>query len=101
MAGSNVTTLVDYRITEGFRDYLYRTIDLGIMEGRLGEMEFTSEVIPLIEALHHVLAGGAAKVEIAQPGEASLVAELNEKLDRARHQANAVNGAAQVYVTAS
>jgi len=62
-------------------------------------MEQSPEVRRLIEAAHHVLAGGKVEVSVIEKGDAARVAELTALSVEARRQSNDANLAAGTYVT--
>jgi hypothetical protein len=74
--------LVTAEIAAVSRDYLYRWVELGMLEGSLGNMRFSPEIAEIMEAVHHVLAGGRVEVEIQEPGAAPIVEELESMLQQ-------------------
>jgi hypothetical protein len=72
--------LVPVTMAEGAREYLYRLVDLGVIEGPLGEMQPPPEILKIVEALHHVLAGGKVEIEVSDPGNRPVVQELSDRL---------------------
>ena len=69
------------QIPSAARDYAYRWLDLGAIEGPVGNMQLSPELIAIMEAIHHVLAGGEAVVEIKEAGAAPIVEELDSMLN--------------------
>jgi hypothetical protein len=65
----------------------------------LGAAEGNPQLVKLIEAAHHVLAGGSADVTITAMGDASRVTALNTLRDTAMLRSNELNGAAGTYVS--
>ncbi|NVJ04432.1 hypothetical protein HUW63_04135 [Myxococcus sp. AM001] len=57
------------------------------MEGPLGARALNPALRPILEALHHVLAGGEVAVQLLQRGNADLVNELNLRAERATEEA--------------
>ncbi|WIG94241.1 hypothetical protein [Myxococcus sp. SDU36] len=57
------------------------------MEGPLGARALNPALRPILEALHHVLAGGEVSVQLLQRGNADLVNELNLRAERATEEA--------------
>ena len=88
------TRLVGVQFTESTYGYLTRCLDLGALEGTLGDMRLTSEVAAVLQALHAVLAGGKVTVQIESQGNPDIFNELNGRLETAGRDANAVNTAA-------
>lgn len=60
-------------------DYMQSLETLGLMEGRPGAQQLNPNVTEVVNALHHVLAGGEAKVTIAKEGNPDIVEELGDK----------------------
>ncbi|AEI63503.1 hypothetical protein [Corallococcus macrosporus] len=74
-------------------DYLARGRELGAVEGPLGARVLNPALRPVLEALHHVLAGGEVSVHILQRGNADLVDELNLRAERATEEASTLDTA--------
>jgi len=72
-------------------EYLLRICELGALEGALEEMDIPPSLKPLIEAMHHILAGGRAEVNILEQGDPDIVPDLNGRLARGIHESNAIN----------
>src|SRR5262245_10737464 len=83
--------LVTRETTSNAYAYQIRLLQLGALEGALGNIAVNPDLKPVIEALHQVLAGGAVEITIAQAGNLDIVTELNRRLERATTEANAVN----------
>ncbi|AKQ69937.1 hypothetical protein A176_006849 [Myxococcus hansupus] len=75
-------------------DYLARSHALGATEGPVGARALNPALRPLMEALHHVLAGGEVAVHIVRPGNADLVDELNHRAERATEASTTLGMAA-------
>lgn len=103
MSYSSVTgpRLVGYQLSSKTFEYLMRSIDLGAFEGPIGEMGMPPELKKVVEAMHHVLAGGEVKVEVVHRGNPDIVNELNRTLDEGMREANEINKKAGYYVTAA
>ena len=69
-------------------DYMQRLETLGLMEGRPGAQQLNPQVTEVVNALHHVLAGGEAKVTIAKEGNPGIVEELGSKRSEAIKERN-------------
>ena len=72
-------------------EYMKRSLDLGLLFGTPGSMTLNPKVKELVEAIHHVLAGGTVETKILLPGHPDVVQELNGKLDHSYQQANQIN----------
>jgi len=73
--------------------YLSRVLQLGALEGPIDAQDLMPELRPLIEAAHHVLAGGAVEVEITRRGNPDIVRELGEMRARVVQDSAAINSA--------
>lgn len=91
--------LVGYQLTEATYGYMTRCLDLGALEGPLGDMKPTPEVAAIMQALHAVLAGGKVNIQVESRGNPDIFNELNRRLEAASRDANAINKAAGYYVT--
>jgi hypothetical protein len=90
--------LVGVQVTESTQQYLTRCLELGALEGPLGDMKVTQEVAAILQALHAVLAGGKVNVEVESQGNPDVFNELNSRLEAAGRDANAINKATGYYV---
>lgn len=83
--------LVTRETTSNSYAYQMRLLQLGALEGALGNIAVNPDLKPVLEALHQVLAGGSIEIKIAQVGNLDIVAELNRRLERATAEANIIN----------
>ena len=83
--------MVGVSLAFSMHEYLLRIGDLGALEGSLGEMDIPPSLKPLIEAMHHILAGGRAEVNILEPGDPDTVLDLNSRLERGNQESNEIN----------
>ena len=93
-------TTVSYTMAASIYEYVARMIDLGAVEGSLGEQQLPHHVWQVVEALHIVLAGGSVKIKVENRGNPDIVSDLNRRVTEGTSHANAINGAAGYYVTA-
>ncbi len=84
--------LLAYNVTKTTYEYLMRLVDLGIIEGKLGEMKLSPQIAEIAEALHVVAAGGSVKIEVTARGSPDIVQELRNRLDESTRDANEING---------
>ncbi|NVI98752.1 hypothetical protein HV824_11555 [Myxococcus sp. AM009] len=63
------------------------------MEGPLGARALNPALRPILEALHHLLAGGEVSVQLLQRGNADLVNELNLRAERATEESSSLGTA--------
>lgn len=90
--------LVGLQLTESTHAYITRCLELGALEGTLGDMKVTPELAAILQALHAVLAGGKVNVQVESQGNPDVFNELNGRLEAAGRDANAINTAAGYYV---
>lgn len=83
--------VVSHNVTLSGLDYLRELYRLGAVEGAVGDQSLSAELVPLLEAVHQVLAGGSVEVKVTRAGNAKIVAELDEKVGRMFGEANQVN----------
>ncbi|MBZ4417468.1 hypothetical protein K8638_13295 [Myxococcus sp. RHST-1-4] len=69
------------------------------MEGTVGALVLNPAIQPVLEALHHVLAGGEVEVRVVRAGNPDIVEELGRRAAQATQEANALNQAAGFYLT--
>ena len=81
-------TTVAYPMAASIYTYFKRVIDLGPIDGGLGEHALREDVRELVTALHHVLAGGTAKVDIEQRGSMDIFNELEKLFEAGQNDAN-------------
>jgi hypothetical protein len=70
---------------------MIRLLQLGAMEGALGEMDISPLLKPVLEAMHQVLAGGEVEIKVVATGNPLLVQELNSRIEQATQELNAIN----------
>ena len=83
--------LVTRETTSNAYAYQMRLLQLGAVEGALGSLAINPDLKPVIEALHHVLAGGTVEITITQAGNRAIVEELNRRVERATTEVNAIS----------
>ncbi|MEN9799007.1 MAG: hypothetical protein RL653_2703 [Pseudomonadota bacterium] len=93
--------LVGVQLTESTHQYLTRCLELGALEGPLGDMKVTQEVAAILQALHVVLAGGKVNVQVESQGNPDVFNELNSRMEAAGRDANVVNELAGYFVVPS
>jgi hypothetical protein len=95
--GPRVATIT---VASGISEYILRVQELGVVEGTSGAVELHPSLKPVMEALHHVLAGGEVEVKVVHRGNPDIVLELNRRAEQSIQEANAINAAAGFYLTA-
>lgn len=93
-------TTVGYTLSTAGYGLLRRMLELGAVEGTLGEMALMPELQPLLEGMFVVLAGGDVEVKVTKRGSPDIVKELRQRAAHATEEGNAINKAAGYYVTA-
>lgn len=88
-------------LASGLTDYLMRVQELGAVEGSDGGVALHPDLKPILEAMHHVLAGGEVQLNVVHRGNPDIVNELNRRVQQATDEANAINKAVGFYLTAS
>lgn len=83
--------MVGVNLASCMYEYLLRICELGALEGALGEMDIHPSLKPLIEAMHHILAGGRAETKILENGNPDIVLDLNGRLARGNQEGNEIN----------
>lgn len=83
--------LVHLPVSSALQEYLRRVQTLGAVEGTGGALELNPTLVPVLKALHHVLAGGEVEVRITRDGQATLVQELQERATQSFEETNALN----------
>lgn len=86
--------VVSQNVTLAGLEYLRELHRLGAVEGAHGDQKLSAELVPLLEALHQVLAGGSVEVKVTRAGNARIAAELDEKAGQMLREANEVNASA-------
>jgi hypothetical protein len=92
-------TTVGYQLAHAFYEYLERAIDLGAVVGPLGNMDMNPALKPVMDAMNRILAGGAVTIQVTQPGDPTIYAELSNLITEATKESNDINKAAGYYVT--
>jgi hypothetical protein len=95
----SVGRTVGYTLSSQTYHYLWRLIELGAIEGPLGDMKPAGFLAPVIAALHETLAGGEVELTIKHRGNPDIVRELEELARAGAAESNAINAAAGYYVT--
>ena len=90
-AGAKGLALAGVNLASSTHKYLLRTLELGVLEGALGKMNINPSLRPVIEALHHVLAGGKVELHVTQPGNPDIRKELQNHFKQGIQEANAIN----------
>jgi len=83
--------VVQLAVASALAEYLHRVRMLGAVQGTLEGLELNPTIVPVLTALHHVLAGGEVEVRITRGGQAALVRELQERASRTLEETNVLN----------
>ncbi|WP_224368597.1 hypothetical protein [Hyalangium versicolor] len=99
--GSEQHGIVQLSLSSALGEYLERVRQLGAVEGVDGAIELSPSLQPVLEAMHHVLAGGEVEVRVVRDGQQDIFQELQRRATHATEQTNALNqGPGKVVVTA-
>lgn len=90
---------VAYPMAASIYAYFKRILELGAIDGGIGEHALREDVRELVTALHHVLAGGKVTLDIEQRGHMDIFNELEKLFEAGQNDANEINEAAGYYVS--
>ncbi|MCP3099306.1 hypothetical protein LZ198_10525 [Myxococcus sp. K15C18031901] len=91
--------LVEVPLASAVDGYLRRLQELGAVEGADGEVGLHPALAPVLEALHHLLAGGEVAVHVTRPGVPAIVEELRGRVDEATREVNQLQSLASFTLT--
>ena len=97
-SGHQGPTTVSYTVTSALYGYIMRCLDLGAIEGPMGDHDLTPRLKEIVHAAHHYLAGGEVEITVKQRGNPDIVSDLNARLETTRVESNEINRAAGYYV---
>jgi hypothetical protein len=83
--------IVQLSFSAALGEYLVRVQELGAVEGLEGSVEISPSLKPVLEAMHHVLAGGEVRVHIVRGGQQEIFQELQQRAIQATEETNALN----------
>jgi len=83
--------VVQLPVSSALAEYLQRMQMLGAVQGTAGTLELNPTILPVLNALHHVLAGGAVEVHITRGGQPALVQQLQEHAERTLEETNVLS----------
>ncbi|HYH95156.1 hypothetical protein [Hyalangium sp.] len=89
--GSDPLRVVQLSFASSLEEYLERVRALGAVEGHNGDVQISPTLQPVLEAMHHVLAGGEVQVNIVRGGQPDIFRELQHRAAQATHETNALN----------
>ena len=92
--GSEPQTIIQLPFSAALGEYLERVQNLGAMEGENGAVELNPTLMPILEAMHHILAGGEVEVRVLRGGQQDIFRELQQRAVQATRETNALNQAA-------
>ncbi len=90
-SGSKDPGIIQLAFSTALGEYLERVRELGAVEGLQGSIQINPTLMPVIEAMHHVLAGGEVEVRIVRGGQQEIVQELQQRAAQATRETNAIN----------
>lgn len=91
--GAEAPRAVTATLASALEAYLQRAQELGAVEGTGGALSLNPALKPVLQALHHVLAGGEVAVQVIRPGNTDIVTELEQRAADATQEANTLTGA--------
>lgn len=97
----NGPRIVNVTLASSLGGYILRTQELGAVEGPEGSQDISPALQPVLQALHHVLAGGEVEMHLVRSGNPDIVDELNRRAARATQEANLIIKAAGNSLTAT
>lgn len=83
--------VVHLAVSSALAEYLHRLQMLGAVQGTRGGLELNPTLVPVLTALHHVLAGGEVEVRITRAGQAALVKDLQQRAARTIEETSVLN----------
>jgi hypothetical protein len=83
--------IIQLSLSASLGQYLQRVRELGAVEGLQGAVQLNPTLKPVIEALHHVLAGGEVEVRILRGGQQEIFQELEQRAIQATQETNLLN----------
>lgn len=89
--GSQDPDIIHFSLSAALGQYLQRVRELGAVEGLQGAVQINPTLKPVLEAMHHVLAGGEVEVRIVRSGQQEIFQELEQRATQATQEANLVN----------
>jgi hypothetical protein len=93
------TKFIAYPIAVAVWKYIDAVMDAGALVGDLGENDLDPRLLPVVAAVHNILAGGSVKIEILEKGIESKVKYLDDLLAEATEEANRLNHDAGFYLS--
>ncbi|MCE9668610.1 hypothetical protein LY474_12375 [Myxococcus stipitatus] len=94
-----VPHLVDVPLARAVEGYLRRLQELGAVEGPGGAVGLNPALAPVLEALHHLLAGGEVEVRVTRRGLPAVVQELGARVEEATREVNQLQALATFTLT--
>jgi len=77
----DTTPMVAVEVKERTREYMYRLVELGVVVGPVGAMEVPPDLQRILDAVHHVIAGGKTEIVVREPGDPTVLDELKKRFD--------------------
>jgi hypothetical protein len=83
--------IIQLLLSSALNDYLERVRELGAVEGSNGGVELSPTLQPVLQALHHVLAGGEVTIEVTRQGLPDIFQDLQKRAGRAVQETHTLN----------
>jgi hypothetical protein len=89
--GGEQQDIIQLSFSSALGEYLERVRELGAMEGPDGAVDISPTLRPVLEAMHHLLAGGEVEVRIVRGGQQDIFQDLQQRAVQATTETNAIN----------
>jgi hypothetical protein len=89
--GGEQQGIIQLSFSSALGEYLERVRELGAMEGPEGAIDISPTLRPVLEAMHHLLAGGEVEVRIVRGGQQDIFQDLQQRAVQATTETNAIN----------
>jgi hypothetical protein len=96
----NGARVVGHNLASSTADLIMRMEELGFSFGSTGAV-MNPELVPALEGLFTVLAGGKIEVHVLQRGNPDIVAELHNRVENSVAESNTINSKLDFYLTIS
>jgi len=87
-------SLLIQNVPSGVFEYAKRMLELGVVLGKIGDVDINPHLNLITQALHQVMAGGEVEIKLIKSGLQAIVDELDDLMERGYNEANAINRAA-------
>ncbi len=85
-------------VASSLNEYRMRIQEVGAVEGPDGAPRISPEMMPVLETIHQVLAGGTVEVKVVHRSNPNVFNELNRRVEQVEREANTINKAVGFYL---